>query len=223
VTALPITMTTDEAERITAGIKKLFDSAAEHLEKVVSLIEQAEAGQAWRALKYPSWTAYVEKEFSGSVARLARAQRTPVVQKLSATGMSTRAIASVVGVSKSQVADDVSSSGHLIPTNNVVGIDGKRYSRSANQQDFEGAVNKQFPATYKPRRKPLTEEYRYAMHDLQKAVERLERLHADDRFPGLRKQLAEIAPVMFTAELAFKVNDMGAQLHHRRYPQQAKP
>ena len=58
----------------------------------------------------------VQDRFGGALTRLPVDLRRPVVHELASAGMSTRAIAPVVGVSKSLVAQDlneVSTSGHL--------------------------------------------------------------------------------------------------------------
>jgi len=65
-----------------------------------------------------------------------------------------------------------------LPEKRVTGRDGKRYA----------AVQ---PERKPPRRSPLPDAYRSAMWELRKSVERLERLHADDRFMSNRKDLAD--------------------------------
>jgi transposase len=52
-------------------------------------------------LGYPSWTAYVAGEFSNAQRGLDPQKRVDLVAKLAGLGMSTRAIAPVVGVGKS--------------------------------------------------------------------------------------------------------------------------
>lgn len=109
------TLTTDEARRLTDRIRLIGDGVADALDKMADLIDQARTGSAWLALGYRSWTEYVATEFTGLLPRLDREPRAELVRDLAARGMSVRAIAPVVGVSKSQVAADVSSSGHLTP------------------------------------------------------------------------------------------------------------
>jgi len=62
-----------------------------------------------------------------------------------------------------------------LPAKRVTGTDGKSYSARAEPR--------------KPRRSPLPDSYRRAVWELQKSVERLERLHADDRFTTNRALL----------------------------------
>jgi len=62
-----------------------------------------------------------------------------------------------------------------LPAKRVTGTDGKSYSARAEPR--------------KPRRSPLPDSYRRAVWELQKSVERLGRLHADDGFTALRPLL----------------------------------
>jgi hypothetical protein len=188
-------MEASEATRVTARIKLLLGSVAETTEKIVSLIEVAEAGKAWRALGYDSWTAYVAAEFTGALEGLARAERIPITAKLSTTGMSTRAIANVVGVSVGTAHNDVVVAGvqELNTSQKTIGTDGKTYPRPATflpsgkpDARTTEALGRQLPPVRpKPRRRPLPDQYKNAVYDLEKAVDRLARLQSDDRFdPG---------------------------------------
>jgi hypothetical protein len=194
MSVLPIEMTATEAKMVTTRIRGLVETITSSTEKVVSLIEQAEAGRAWSALGYDSWTAYVAAEFSGAMAGLQRAERVPITAKLAETGMSSRAIAPVVGVSDRQVRADVQVGSHFPPADvtahttasnaDVTGLDGKRYVRNGRptargMQELADAVPAPRPAR---RRKPLPDAYRDAVYDLDKVLERLVRLTDDDRF-----------------------------------------
>lgn len=137
-----------EAERITARITDKLDAIADNLEQVLPLIGEALTRDAWKALGYASPTAYVSERFAGALTRLSPDVRRPVVAQLSAAGMSTRAIAPVVGVTQRQVSTDVRSdfsptpappisdetsapsapSPASVPTK-IIGMDGKEYSR----------------------------------------------------------------------------------------------
>ncbi len=149
-------LTEPEAARLTTKIQLRLGMIADSIDVVLPMIEEAKSGNAHEVLGYRSWTEYVSDKFGGTLTRVGKSERLPVVKLLAGQGMSTRAIASVVGVSKSQVAEDVSSSGHLpveatdnqldnqviteartngsnveqkIAANNIDGIDGKSYTR----------------------------------------------------------------------------------------------
>lgn len=64
----------------------------------------------WRALDYASPTAYVSERFAGALTRLPVEVRRPVVAQLSAAGMSTRAIAPIIGKAQQTVSDDIRAS-----------------------------------------------------------------------------------------------------------------
>lgn len=108
----------DEAERLTTRIALKLDAMADTYAGVMPLIREAIERQAYSALGYRSVGEYVADRFGGSLAKLGMEIRREVVRELTEAGMSTRAIAPVVGVSKSQVAADiqVSSTGHLTQT-----------------------------------------------------------------------------------------------------------
>lgn len=95
-----------EAERITTRIADKLDSVADSYEQVMPLIREALTRQAHQALGYRSVTEYVSERFKRSLDRLPREVRVPVVHELSSAGMSTRAIAPIVGVSQKQVSND---------------------------------------------------------------------------------------------------------------------
>jgi len=127
---------------------------------------------------------------------LGKAERLPFVELMAEQGMSTRAIASVVGTSHQTVANDLAGSGvkkwspvkKLTPAeppvadNEVVveknttitGLDGKSYSR---------------PSQAVPAEFGLWGLYLKAVYDLEKILARLKRLHADERFLDDREDL----------------------------------
>ncbi len=101
------TLTEEEAARLTTRIQLRLDMVADSIELVIPMIEAAKNGNAHQALGYQSWTAYVADKFGGTLARLGKSERLPFVELLAAQGMSTRAIASVVGTSHQTVANDM--------------------------------------------------------------------------------------------------------------------
>jgi hypothetical protein len=106
-TSLRHTMTEPEAARLTTKIQLRLDMIADSTELVIPMIEEAKNGSAHQVLGYPSWTAYVADNFGGVLARLTKSERLPFVELMADQGMSTRAIATVVGVSKDTVSRDL--------------------------------------------------------------------------------------------------------------------
>lgn len=114
-------------DRICAAARYIADQIA----RLRVLVEQARAGQAWVALGYASWTAYLADTLEPM--RLPREERREVVGYLSEQGMSTRAIAPIVSADPKAVVNDrrviaalpgVESS---TPAPTVTGLDGRQY------------------------------------------------------------------------------------------------
>lgn len=196
-------LSVDDARRLTERIRLTAHSARESIEKLHQLVDAAKAGNAHLALGYQSWTAYLSEVLGEEPLRLARDQRQELVGYLAGEGMSTRAIAPIVGVSQDTVVKDIArGERNLSPEPDpqeaarsavaaafaqrdepaapakVTGLDGKSYTKPA-------------PASPKaPNRRALTDQARDAGQELRKAIERLERLKADDRFSRNKEEVA---------------------------------
>ena len=79
------------------------------------LIREAIGRQAWSVLGYSGVSEYVSECFGDALSQLSTGVRREVVSELAASGMSSRAIAPVVGVSHTQVQADVRSGGNNFP------------------------------------------------------------------------------------------------------------
>lgn len=146
------------ARRRAERIRMLTLSVTENMTKLRDLVREAKASADHLALGYPSWTAYLADLFGDEPLRLARDVRRELVAELAAQGMSTRAIAPIVGVDQTTVARDIAreadaspevlvlaetpaleepplvgydpATGELIDdTPRVVGLDGKSYPK----------------------------------------------------------------------------------------------
>ena len=211
-------MSTVEAERITARIADKLDAIADNLEQVLPLIGEALTRRAWEVLGYASPTAYVAERFAGALDRLSPEVRRPVVAQLSAAGMSTRAIAPVVGIDRRNVSRDLQHVGRTAPpapsrtvtdapdavqpaagpdeaapfslpqSDHITGSDGKKYPRPEAPALADDASD---PApARKTKRRPITDVARDAGLNLHKVSGQLERLMADDRFSGNKSEVA---------------------------------
>jgi hypothetical protein len=208
------------AERRAERITLRLDSIAENYRMVLPMIREAIEKRDDMALGYRSPGDYVSDRFGQSLAGLGMDVRRAVVGELTEAGLSTRAIAPVVGASLGTVNNDqqVFRAEHLTdpdvidaelvdhetpqgeaasddaaatpddesdsepqperpvhPRPAVTGIDGKTYKR---------------PEPKAAPRKPLADTARNAGWDLRKAVERIERIAADDRFHANAEQVA---------------------------------
>lgn len=122
-------MTPDAAQSLTAEIRSQLELIAGSRDAVLPLIREAAETRAHEALGYKSWSAYVSTEFGSLLGRLQTQDRQPLVQQMAALGMSTRAIAPVVGTSHTTVERDLSGGTDVPPgTREVHGRDGKGYT-----------------------------------------------------------------------------------------------
>jgi len=159
VSALTVTeyvMPEADAERLTLRISLTAGTLREGLEKLHSLVAEAKAGNAHVALGYASWTAYLAATLGKEPMQMGRAERVELVGYLAGEGMSTRAIAPIVGAHHDTVATDLKAL-RSAPVGNptpapiaspvnlatvdlttgeirepVTGLDGKTYSRPAS-------------------------------------------------------------------------------------------
>lgn len=174
-----------DARRLTERIRITASNYAETKAKLLQLVDEAKAGAAHLALGYKSWTAYLSDVLSDEPLRLARDDRRELSVRLSEEGMSTRAIAPIVGAGHVTVARDIASS--TVPNETVdepqvretEGLDGR----------VRLTVVAQPAPPVKPRRRPLPDVARDAGWDLRKSVERIERIAADDRFSANAEQV----------------------------------
>ncbi len=213
-----------DAQRRCQQIHLLLESMTRQKEKVLFLVTEAKEHDDHLPLGYPSWPAYVSAEFTAALTELTRDDRRWFAFALSETGMSSRAIAPIVGVTDRQVrrdVDQVAQVGHHVPpdlledhlgedledhlgedldgrldnalaeiskitstkpTNNVVGIDGKRYPAPKPKPE---------PARRKPRQKATPGAFWDATYDLQKKLTTLENVVKRDTFARNRKAIRE--------------------------------
>ncbi|MDN6358433.1 hypothetical protein [Yaniella sp.] len=109
--AQPI-MSERDARKITERIRIVAHNYTEAKANLIELVQEAKDGSAHEALGYPSWTAYLAETLGDEPMRLARDERQEMVKVLSAEGMSTRAIAPIVGAkSHDTIARDLRETG----------------------------------------------------------------------------------------------------------------
>lgn len=196
-------MTLDEARRVTERIRIQATNFMEARQKLEATVEEAKTGRAWEVLSYSSWTAYLADALGDEPLRLSRDERKDVVTLLAGEGMSTRAIAPIVGVTRqrvSQIQNEVASDLPPVTSGNtsvsapsatspespiaataaqVTGMDGKTYTRTWPE-----------PTTEKPRRTPLTRTIESALLDLDRRSTTLLNSLEDDRWDGIKNQVA---------------------------------
>ena len=109
-------MTEREAHKLTERIRVTAVNYRESRTKLMELVQDAKDGNAHGVLKYASWTAYLAEVLGEEPMRLARDERQDMVRALSAEGMSTRAIAPIVGANHNTVARDLAGVSNETPT-----------------------------------------------------------------------------------------------------------
>ena len=105
------TLSAHDARLLTQRIQLVAGNAREALEKLHVLVEQARSGGAHAALGFASWTDYLSSTLGASPMRLDREQRRELVAYLAGEGMSTRAIAPIVGVDNATLQETFSALG----------------------------------------------------------------------------------------------------------------
>jgi DNA-binding Lrp family transcriptional regulator len=144
----------DERIRLTAG------TVRERMTRLAGLVEQAKAGEVWDVLGFPSWTAYLADALGGEL-HLPSGERRELVGLLAGEGMSTRAIAPIVGASPRTVARDVETlelpgvpsgtpevregeiNGRKVEI--VTGLDGKSYVRKPRKPEQPADQQREWP------------------------------------------------------------------------------
>lgn len=99
-------MTPDAARKMTTQAQQEFKSSADHFKNGWALIELAVLGGGHVSLGYRSPGDYLHAEFDGLLSNLDVAERRLAVKEMSALGLSSRAIAPVLGVSHKTVVKD---------------------------------------------------------------------------------------------------------------------
>ena len=123
--------TEHEARRITERIRAALDRLSTAWGDLVERVTEAHERRVDEALGYDSWESYAKAELTPS-SEIATELRREIVAKLSEAGMSTRAIAPVVGVSQQLVSNDQKVTKSLSPDQSeprtVTGLDHKTYT-----------------------------------------------------------------------------------------------
>lgn len=189
-------LTEEEGRSLTSEIRGALVFAAD---KIIV----AYHGRVWIGMGYASWDDYRETEFGGSFIRLPREERQAAVTSLRDAGLSLRAIAAATGDSKDTIGRALAGVSNETPAPDpepakpITGTDGKTYQRPASKPEPDDVIDAEVvqdepePVTSRtPKRRPITDQARDAGWELRKAVERLERIAADDRFTANTSKVA---------------------------------
>jgi len=131
------------AEALDKKIRAASDRLVTHRGKLIELLDEAARGEIHVALGFPSWTAWVKDAVQIQVTDAE--ERKQWVQLMSGKGMSTRAIAGSLRISKSQAARDAAAP---VP-------DGAPEDELAKARKSKGLDGKDYPASrIPPKKKP---------------------------------------------------------------------
>lgn len=211
-------LTEGDAERLSSRISLRLDTIADNYTAVLPLIREAIERQAHVALGYRSPGEYAADRFGDALSKLGPEMRQAVVRELADLGMSTRAIAPVVGVSQKTVVKDTQVIPEVSPPDledearaaeydRARGYDRPREERSQEARAITGIDGKQYtrpaPIDHAARADAAIDEfpdlayYRDEATDLEhcwrlaeKLREYRERGELDERLDILRRSIA---------------------------------
>lgn len=220
MSAVVTLLSAGEAQRLTQRIKLTASTVRDGLFKLRNLVEEAKNSNVSQVLGYPSWMAYLADTLGDEPMRLGREERQELVGYLSGEGLSTRAIAPIVGVHHDTVASDIKRSapvGNPTPDPEVE-VD---YATGEVIEDAEIVEDEPEPAaaprpilgldgkTYSrpeprtDRRRSLVDDAYAANTNLWKAVEVIRAIKTDDRFT--RNKADILAALQPSADLAIEI------------------
>lgn len=226
------TVATNDASRLTQRIRLVAQTVGENIDKLKLLVAEARESNAHVTLGYASWTAYLADVLGETQLRLEREVRQELVAELTSQGMSTRAIAPIVGVDRKTVERDVR--GTFVPPdrrgNEHTDEQWADYADAMNvdpdtgeiidaeivepepARSIEGLDGKTYTATpmRTPQRKALPDAAKDIGWELRKATEKLQRLTEDNRFPRNKNEVASHirGHLMFTVEVCQDLLDV---------------
>lgn len=205
-------LTEHQARQITERIRIVAHNYTEAKAKLIELVQQAKDGNAHEVLGYPSWTAYLAETLGDEPMRLARDERQEMVKVLSAEGMSTRAIAPIVGTSHMTVQNDRDSGVKNFtpaPKSDAELLAGAEWSPEAVQPEpqftdepgrvqpvtgtITGMDGKQYtrpePKEHKPKAEAITSQFSSVIVELNRVLDRFHRISTNDNFNRNKSQI----------------------------------
>jgi hypothetical protein len=186
---------------ITEGeVRRSILAAQTHLERAAEEIVWQIENRAWEQIGYSSWDAMREAEYGGAAVIVPRADRPQLVARLRSEGLSQQSIGDTLGVTDRTVANDlnrnISDEDQQPPT--IVNARGQERPTTytprppanvdPNTGEILDAATVSEPRN--PPRRSLVDSARDAGQELRKAIERLERIAADDRFARNKNEVA---------------------------------
>lgn len=197
------------AERRAERIRLTATSFMEARDKMSSLLVEAQREGDHETMGYRSWPEYIAALFSDTpLMRLSRDERKVIVADLAEQGMSSRAIAPVVGASKSTVAADIESvQDRTDAPRTVKSIDGiertfqPRPATTPTTADHDTGENAD---DRKPKAEAITAQFNSAVVDLNRLMDRLHRITEQDAYTRNADKIA----TLYKADIDRAISDL---------------
>ena len=198
------------AERRAERIRLTATSFMEARDKMSSLLVEAQREGDHETMGYRSWPEYIAALFSDTpLMRLSRDERKVIVADLAEQGMSSRAIAPVVGASHVTVQSDMRSSGKNLPDapRTVKSIDGiertfqPRPAATPTTADHDTGENAD---DRKPKAEAITAQFNSAVVDLNRLMDRLHRITEQDAYTRNADKIA----TLYKADIDRAISDL---------------
>ena len=203
-----------------AQARELTDRIKVGVEAVWQLVKDAYVSRAWEALGYDSWDDYCTREFGSSRIRLPREERQEVVSSMREIGMSTRAIAAATGTSRQTVSNSLNAGVKNLTPAPITGTDGKTYPASQPRREpvepepvvpeqtksvdepigdiitsddlaeLNQPIEKPEPHKTEPRAEAITSQFTSAIADLNRVLNKFNRITHDKNFPRNKEKVA---------------------------------
>src|SRR5690606_2387074 len=113
--SIVVPLSEKEARRLTERIKLTAGPIRDNSFKLRNLLDEARNSNAWQVLGFASWTAYLADTLAEQPMRVSREERQELVGYLAGEGLSTRAIAPIVGVDRKTIERGIRGGANVPP------------------------------------------------------------------------------------------------------------
>ena len=197
------------AERRAERIRLTATSFMEARDKMSSLLVEAQREGDHETMGYRSWPEYIAALFSDTpLMRLSRDERKVIVADLAEQGMSSRAIAPVVGANPKTVQRDIASATNVADAPRTVkSIDGiertfqPRPAATPTTADHDTGENAD---DRKPKAEAITAQFNSAVVDLNRLMDRLHRITEQDAYTRNADKIA----TLYKADIDRAISDL---------------
>lgn len=181
-------LSVSKAKALDKKIRAASIEVADNTAALLDLLEAAAVGQIHVALGYDNWAAYIKDAVNISPTNTD--ERRALVSMMEGKGLSQRAIAAVLGVSKTTVVRDQAESPGPNGPPDTAGVDGKTYKRK-EKEPKQKPLDVEVVEEPEPKPQPVSADFKDEMGYLANSVASFNDIMADERFPKARKTIAK--------------------------------